>query len=339
MLDTPPCLPARSVAPVEPPLVTLRVQRLRAQVAKAPHHAVDLAMADALRIDLACEAEHPIVINPERSRAAPTGISVAIPIGYEGQIRLHSAWLRSGVTLLNAPAVVTPDYHDEITLFLLNLRQDTVTLQPGDSLAQLVIVPVTPAAPPPNTQPFTRTSPSDPDPRLDDRHDVDAVLAHLIDQLAQDAERPPKITAATRVTAPLQIHRLVTPGGALSDAVTVRLLSSPHLAKLIHVLARVPALGQATFELFVEHALAAPDLTTRQAAVLAADLRDIAGTLPALLCTFAAIEPDAALADWARNLARRLEAQGTGDIEVVTLRAREAALRVPSHAVSTGDAR
>lgn len=76
-----------------------------------------------------------------------TGISLAIPAGYEGQIRPRSGWaLAEGVTVLNSPGTIDADYRGEVKVLLVNLGKDAVQIQHGDRVAQLVIAPVARAA-------------------------------------------------------------------------------------------------------------------------------------------------------------------------------------------------
>ena len=73
----------------------------------------------------------------------PTGIAVAIPAGYEGQVRMRSGLaIRHGLTLLNGPGTIDSDYRGEIRLILANLGSEPVTISRGDRIAQLVIAPV-----------------------------------------------------------------------------------------------------------------------------------------------------------------------------------------------------
>jgi dUTP pyrophosphatase len=71
-----------------------------------------------------------------------TGVAVAIPEGFEGQIRPRSGWaLKHGVTVLNSPGTIDSDYRGEVMVLLVNLGQQPVRIQPGDRIAQLVIAP------------------------------------------------------------------------------------------------------------------------------------------------------------------------------------------------------
>lgn len=87
-----------------------------------------------------------------------TGISLAIPTGYEGQIRPRSGWaLADGVTVLNSPGTIDSDYRGEVKVLLVNMGKDAVQIQNGDRIAQLVIAPVARASMQPVAK-FTETA-------------------------------------------------------------------------------------------------------------------------------------------------------------------------------------
>lgn len=73
----------------------------------------------------------------------PTGLSLAIPVGFEGQVRPRSGLAsRHGVTVPNAPGTIDADYRGELKVALINLGRATHTIEPGARIAQLVIAPV-----------------------------------------------------------------------------------------------------------------------------------------------------------------------------------------------------
>ena len=81
----------------------------------------------------------------ERKRVS-TGLRIAIPLGYEGQVRPRSGLaLKKGITLVNTPGTIDSDYRGEIGVILINLSDKTVKLEEGERIAQLVIVPVSQA--------------------------------------------------------------------------------------------------------------------------------------------------------------------------------------------------
>lgn len=84
-----------------------------------------------------------VSIGPGDRALVPTGFAVAIPAGYEAQIRPRSGLAaRSGVTVLNAPGTIDSDYRGEVMVLLVNLGQDRVDIRPGERIAQMVITPV-----------------------------------------------------------------------------------------------------------------------------------------------------------------------------------------------------
>ncbi len=77
----------------------------------------------------------------------PTGLALAIPPGYEGQVRPRSGWAaRAGITVLNAPGTIDADYRGELQVLLVNLGQEPVEVRHGDRIAQLIIAPVVQAS-------------------------------------------------------------------------------------------------------------------------------------------------------------------------------------------------
>ncbi|MFH0900575.1 MAG: dUTP diphosphatase [Pseudomonadota bacterium] len=84
-----------------------------------------------------------IVLGAGCRAVVPTGIAVAIPAGYEGQIRPRSGLAaRRGVTCLNSPGTIDSDYRGEVKVILINHGSDPVVIKRGDRIAQLVIAPV-----------------------------------------------------------------------------------------------------------------------------------------------------------------------------------------------------
>jgi dUTP pyrophosphatase len=113
-------------------------------------HALDLPVptyqtADAAGLDLmaAVPADNPVRLAPGAYAMIPTGISVAIPEGYEAQVRPRSGLAaKYGVTVLNAPGTIDADYRGEIGVILINHGPNTFDVARGQRIAQLVISPV-----------------------------------------------------------------------------------------------------------------------------------------------------------------------------------------------------
>jgi dUTP pyrophosphatase len=99
--------------------------------------------SQAAGLDLCAVLDAPLVVAPGERVLVPTGLALALPSGYEGQVRPRSglAW-RDGVTLVNAPGTIDADYRGEVKIILINHGQQDVTLCPEERIAQLIIAPV-----------------------------------------------------------------------------------------------------------------------------------------------------------------------------------------------------
>ena len=101
------------------------------------------ATAGSAGCDLRAAIEAPLLILPGGRVRVPTGVAVAIPEGYEGQVRMRSGLAHDkGLALLNAPGTIDSDYRGEIQIILGNLGSEPVTLERGERIAQLVFAPV-----------------------------------------------------------------------------------------------------------------------------------------------------------------------------------------------------
>jgi len=89
----------------------------------------------------------PLVVAPGARVLAPTGLTIALPAGYEAQVRPRSGLaLKHGITCLNTPGTIDADYRGEVKVILINLGQESFTIRRGERIAQMVIAPVTQAA-------------------------------------------------------------------------------------------------------------------------------------------------------------------------------------------------
>jgi len=119
---------------------TIRVMRLA--------HGADLPLpsyetSGAAGMDLRAAVDAPVELAPGARAAIPTGLAMALPHGFEGQVRPRSGLaLREGVTALNTPGTVDSDYRGEVKVILINHGAETVTIRRGDRIAQLVVAPV-----------------------------------------------------------------------------------------------------------------------------------------------------------------------------------------------------
>jgi len=97
----------------------------------------------AAGMDLHAALGEPLVVPPLGRVRVPTGLVVAIPSSFEGQVRPRSGLAaRTGLTVLNAPGTIDSDYRGEVQVLLVNLSDAPVTLAPLERIAQLVITPV-----------------------------------------------------------------------------------------------------------------------------------------------------------------------------------------------------
>jgi len=91
-------------------------------------------------MDLFASLEKEVTLEPGERRLIPTGISVAIPDGFEGQIRPRSGLaIQKGIGIVNAPGTIDADYRGEIGVLLINLGREPFTIRDGDRIAQMVI--------------------------------------------------------------------------------------------------------------------------------------------------------------------------------------------------------
>ena len=118
---------------------------LRVQITQLAHHAgLELpayATMGAAGLDLraAVPDSTPITLAPGERRLVPTGLSLAIPQGYEGQVRPRSGLaLKHGITCLNTPGTVDSDYRGEVGVILVNLGQEDFVVRRGERIAQMV---------------------------------------------------------------------------------------------------------------------------------------------------------------------------------------------------------
>jgi dUTP diphosphatase len=97
--------------------------------------------------DLCAAIGDELTLLPGARALVPTGFSIALPEGYEAQVRPRSGLaLRSGVTCLNSPGTIDADYRGQVRVVLANLGAEPVVIRRGDRIAQMVVAPVTRAA-------------------------------------------------------------------------------------------------------------------------------------------------------------------------------------------------
>lgn len=114
---------------------------VRIQVVNRGHQQLPAyATAQSAGMDLRANLAEPIVLHPLERRLIPTGLHIALPEGYEAQVRPRSGLaLKHGLTVLNSPGTIDADYRGEIGVVLVNLSQDDFVVNDGERIAQLVI--------------------------------------------------------------------------------------------------------------------------------------------------------------------------------------------------------
>ena len=126
--------------------VAVPIRRLpHAKGLDLPAYATDHAAGMDLRA--AVMDDEPIVLQPGARALIPTGLQIALPIGFEAQVRPRSGLaVRHGITVLNSPGTIDADYRGEIQVLLINLGPAAFWVRRGDRIAQLIIAPVARAA-------------------------------------------------------------------------------------------------------------------------------------------------------------------------------------------------
>lgn len=120
-------------------LLKIKIKRVKGNRGKLPEY----ISPGAAGVDLMASLENKIVIEPNKSALIPTGIAVAIPEGYEGQVRPRSGLaLRNSVTLTNSPGTIDSDYRGEIKVIMINHGDKPFVVNSADRIAQMVIAPV-----------------------------------------------------------------------------------------------------------------------------------------------------------------------------------------------------
>ena len=101
-----------------------------------PAYATELSAG----MDLRANIDEPIVLKPMERRLVPTGLHIALPVGYEAQVRPRSGLaLKKGITVLNAPGTVDADYRGDVGVILINLSDEPFIIEDGERIAQMVI--------------------------------------------------------------------------------------------------------------------------------------------------------------------------------------------------------
>jgi len=125
-----------------PSSVVVEILRL-AHAEGLPLPAYETSGAAGMDLRAAGPEDEPIVLRPGARAMVPTGFSIAVPAGYEAQVRPRSGLaIRAGITCLNSPGTVDCDYRGEVKVILANLGEENFVIRRGDRIAQMVICPV-----------------------------------------------------------------------------------------------------------------------------------------------------------------------------------------------------
>ena len=107
---------------------------------KSKHELPAYATEGSAGMDLRANIDEPIVLRPMERKLIPTGIYIALPMGYEAQVRPRSGLaLKHGISVCNSPGTVDCDYRNEIGVILINLGQEDFVVNDGERIAQMVI--------------------------------------------------------------------------------------------------------------------------------------------------------------------------------------------------------
>ena len=114
----------------------MKVQIINRSKHQLPSYATLLSAG----MDLRASIEEPIVLEPLQRTLVPTGLYMALPAGYEAQVRPRSGLaIKKGITVLNSPGTIDADYRGEVCVILANLSNEPFTVTDGERIAQMVI--------------------------------------------------------------------------------------------------------------------------------------------------------------------------------------------------------
>jgi len=129
----------KSQAEIQGGVLSIPIRRVRGAV-DADLPLPRYMSAGAVGMDLVAALDGDVTVQPQEAALIPTGLAVAIPEGFEGQIRARSGLAIShGLAVINAPGTIDSDYRGEIRVALINLGKDSFTIRRGDRIAQMII--------------------------------------------------------------------------------------------------------------------------------------------------------------------------------------------------------
>ncbi|MDR1730074.1 MAG: dUTP diphosphatase [Prevotellaceae bacterium] len=107
---------------------------------KSKHALPEYATGLSAGMDLRANLDEPVELKPLERKLIPTGLFIALPAGYEAQIRPRSGLaVKAGITVLNSPGTIDADYRGEIKVILINLSSETFVIQDGERICQMVV--------------------------------------------------------------------------------------------------------------------------------------------------------------------------------------------------------
>jgi len=111
------------------------------RIINGSHHALPrYETSQSAGMDLRANLDEPITLHPMERRLIPTGLRMALPAGYEAQVRPRSGLaLKHGITVLNTPGTIDADYRGEVCVILINFGQEPFVINDGERIAQMVI--------------------------------------------------------------------------------------------------------------------------------------------------------------------------------------------------------
>ena len=114
---------------------------MKVQIINRSHHPLpQYATEQSAGVDLRANIESPIELRPMERRLVPTGLFMALPPGFEAQVRPRSGLaIKHGITVLNTPGTIDADYRGEVCIILINLSDESFVISDGERIAQMVI--------------------------------------------------------------------------------------------------------------------------------------------------------------------------------------------------------
>lgn len=114
---------------------------MKVQIINRSHHPLpQYATEQSAGVDLRANIESPIELRPMERRLVPTGLFMALPPGFEAQVRPRSGLaIKHGITVLNTPGTIDADYRGEVCVILINLSDESFVISDGERIAQMVI--------------------------------------------------------------------------------------------------------------------------------------------------------------------------------------------------------